>query len=129
MFFKRVKFVILNVTLHYRCNNGRGCTNKCTRKRVLRTCMVCVIPVRMRPLMSFPHTKSNNAKISKSKTNHGIAILCEIILSIVSSVTDFLVVSKLYFIYDIISPIVNVRSYACGYRQGPRNTYTINIYP
>ena len=71
--FKRVKFVILNVSLHYGCNNGRGCRNKCTRKRVLRTCIVCVVPVRMRPLMSFPHTKSNNAhaKLSKSKTNPG----------------------------------------------------------
>ena len=71
---KRVKFMILNVSLHYVCKNGHGCRNKCTRKRVLRTCMVCVVPVRMRPLMSFPHTTSNNAhdKISKSKKNPGI---------------------------------------------------------
>ena len=71
---KRVKFVILNVSLHSVCNNGHRCRNKCTRKRVLRTCKVCVVPVHIRPLMSFPHTKSNRAhdKISKSKTNPGI---------------------------------------------------------
>ena len=59
--------------------------------------MVCVVPVRLRPMMSFPHTKSNNVhdKISKSKTNpdlsQQITILCEIILSMFSC----LVVSKL----------------------------------
>ena len=44
------------------------------KERVLRTCMVSMVPVRMRPLMSFPHTKCNivHAKISKSKRNPGI---------------------------------------------------------
>ena len=69
---------------------------------MLRTCMVCMIPVRMRPLMSFIHTESNNAhvKISQSKTNPGIVsannhTMRNNFVDFFSSVTEVLVVSKL----------------------------------
>ena len=136
---KRVKFVILNVSLHSLCNNGHGCRNKCIWKCVLRTCTVCVVPVRMCPLMSFPHTKSNNAhdKISKSKTNLGIISAGTCNHTVRNNFVNFFFwnripscfLNMIHFVYYIISHIDNVHSYACGYRQGSRNMCTINIYP
>ena len=62
---KRIKFVILNnMSLQYGCNNGHGCRNKCTQNHVIRTCMVCVVHVRMRPLIST--TQSPTMRMPRS---------------------------------------------------------------